>query len=127
MRMLDPETTIELGEIIGPISPSENLKEMVGGDFLRVRVEVDVSRPLCRGCKVVLENDREFWVSFKYEKLPNFCYWCNMVSHNNKECEVWLANKGTISLVSQEYGAWLWALPYNSGKTHFTTVLGMGD
>lgn len=46
MHMLDPETTIELGETIRPISSFENLKEMIGGDFLWVRVVVDVSRPL---------------------------------------------------------------------------------
>ena len=59
MRMLDPETAYELGETIGPVVPSENDKELIGGDFLRVRVEVDVSQPLCRGRKVVLEDDKE--------------------------------------------------------------------
>lgn len=86
-----------------------------------------MSRPLCRGRKVVLDHDREIWVSFKYEKLSNFCYWCGMVSHDDKECEVGLASKGSISSVNQEYGAWLRAFSYNSGKTHFTTVPGMGD
>lgn len=127
MRMLDPETAIELGETIRQVSPSVNSKEMIGGDFLWIRVEVDVSKPLCRGRIVVLENDREIWVSFKYEKLSNFCYWCGMVSHDEKECEVWLSSKGTISMTNREYGAWLRALSYNTGKTHFTTVSGMGD
>lgn len=127
MHMLDPETTIELGETIRPISSFENLKEMIGGDFLWVRVVVDVSRPLCCGRKVILESDKEIWVSFKYEKLLNFCYVCGMVSHDDKECEVWLASKGTISIEKQEYGVWLRALPYNLGKTHFTTISGMYD
>ena len=105
MRMLDPETAYELGETIGPVVPSENNKELIGGDFLRVRVEVDVSRPLCRGRKVVLEDDKEIWIYFKYEKLPNFCYWCGMVSHVDKECEIWLANKGKSLTAKQEYGA----------------------
>lgn len=119
MRMLDPEATIELGEIIEPVSPSENLKKMIGGDFLRVRVEVDVSRPFCRGRKVILENHKEIWVAFKYEKLPNFCYVCGMVSHDDRECEVWLASKGTIFVEKREYGAWLRASPYNSGESSF--------
>ena len=127
MRMLDPETTYELGETIGPVVPSENDKELIGGDFLRVRVEVDVSRPFCRGRKVVLEDDKEIWVYFKYEKLPNFCYWCGMVSHVDKECEIWLANKGKSLAAKQEYGAWLRSAPYNPGRTPYTTVPGMGD
>lgn len=28
-----------------------------------------------------LVEDTTTWVSFKYEKLTNFCYWCGMVSH----------------------------------------------
>ena len=126
-RMLDFETAYELGETIGPVLPSENVKELIGRDFLRVRVEVDVSRLLCRGRKVVLENDKEIWVSFKYEKLPNFCYWCDMVSHVDEECEIWLANKGKTPAAQQEYGAWLHSLPYNPGRTPYTMMPGMGD
>lgn len=125
--MLDPETAYELGETIGPVSPSDNVKELVGGDFLRVKVKVDVSRTLCRSRKAVLEDNKEIWVSFKYEKLPNFCYWCGMVSHVNKEGKIWLASKGTTPLAKQEYGAWLRSLPYNLGRTPYTTVPGMGD
>ena len=49
------------------------------------------------------------------------------MSHSNKECEIWLANKETLSPDQQEYGAWLRASPYNAGKISFTTVSGMGD
>ena len=95
MRMLDPETTIELGETLGEVSTEKVEKEMVGGDFVRVKVKIDVSKPLCRGRRVVLDKDIETWVSFKYEKLTNFCYWCGTVSHDEKECEKWLAGKGS--------------------------------
>ena len=44
---------------------------------------------------MVLDKDTETWVSFKYEKLTNFCYWCGMVSHDEKECKKWLARKGS--------------------------------
>ena len=49
MRMLDSKTAIELGETLGEVSTMETEKEMVGGDFVRVRVKVDVSKPLSRG------------------------------------------------------------------------------
>lgn len=32
---------------------------------------------------------------------------CGKVSNFDKECDVWLASKGTLSLDNQEYGAWL--------------------
>ena len=46
MRMLDPEIAIELGETLGEVSTEEAKKEMVRGDFVWVRVRIDVSKPL---------------------------------------------------------------------------------
>ena len=127
MRMLDSKTTIKLGETLGEVSTKETEKEMVGGDFVQVRVKIDVSKPLSQGRRIVLDEDIETWVSFKYEKLTNFCYWCGMVSHEEKECKIWLARKGPNSHEQQEYGAWLWATPYKPGKSSYTTVSSMGD
>ena len=47
MRLLDPEIAIELGESLVIVSEAENPKELVGNDFVCVKVEVDVSKPLC--------------------------------------------------------------------------------
>ena len=44
--MLDSETIIELGETLGQVIPCENSSELVGGDFLHVHVEINVSKPL---------------------------------------------------------------------------------
>ena len=48
--------------------------DSMGDGFVRVRVKVDISKPLCRGCVISLENGKEIWVSFKYERLSNLCY-----------------------------------------------------
>ena len=95
LRLLDPETAIELGETLGEVLTDEGEKEMVGGDFVWVRVRIDVSKPLSRGRRVVTDDGTKTWVSFKYKKLTNFCYWCGMVTHDEKECEKWLAGKGS--------------------------------
>ena len=127
MSMFDPKVGVEIGETIGTVIPLEHMKEMLGGDFLRVRVEIDVSKLLCRGRKTAINANEFIWVAFKYEKLPNFCYWCGRVSHVDKECEMWLASKGKLTQEKQEYGAWLRALPHNPGKISVTTVSGIGD
>ena len=93
MRMLDSETAVEIGETLGQVIPCENSSEQVGGDLLQIQVEIDVLKPLCRGRQIALDETEETWVSFKYEKLPNFCYWCGLISHDGKDCEVWLAKK----------------------------------
>ena len=49
---------------------SENSK-MECGDFMRVRVNINVSKPLSRGSKISLDDGKDMWVSFKYEMLSN--------------------------------------------------------
>ena len=51
-----------------------NAKTEECGGFMRVRVMVDISQPLCRGRMVALDDNRELCVSFKYERLPNLYY-----------------------------------------------------
>ena len=127
MCMLDSKIAIELGETLGQVTPCENSSELVGGDFLYVPVEIDVSKPLCRAQRIALDDNEEIWVSFKYEKLPNFCYWCGLISHDGKDYEIWLTRKDSEKIEPHEYGPWLRAAPYNPGKTPFIVVLGMGD
>ena len=68
----------------------ETDEEMGGGRVIRIRVKVDITKPLCRGRKIGLANGREGWATFKYEHLPNFCYWCGLLTHSKKDCALWL-------------------------------------
>ena len=62
-----------LGEVLAPKDP----KIYDGGHFIRVQVSIDLSLPLCRGRLIsVGEGGKQAWISFKYERLPNLCYWC---------------------------------------------------
>ena len=67
-----------------------------GGNFMRVRVKVDVTKPLSKGRKIGLCNGEESWMSFKYKRLPNLCYWCGRLTHHDKECSIWLKTKGSM-------------------------------
>lgn len=97
-----------LGKSIGKVlRTSETDEETGGGRIMRVRVQVDLSKPLCRGHKLGLANGGEWWVSFKYERLPNFCYWCGILSHGEKDCDLWLKNQETLRREDQGYGMWL--------------------
>ncbi|XP_050211681.1 uncharacterized protein LOC126661845 [Mercurialis annua] len=53
----------------------------------RVRVNLDVSRPIYRGTKVINPLGEQCWIPFKYERVQNFCYWCGMLDHLVAECE----------------------------------------
>lgn len=97
-KYMTPETALEIGKSIGHVSIPQDTSEMKGGTFLRVRVTVDISRPLCRGRKVAFDDKMEGWVSFQYERLPNLCFWCGLLLHGDKDCEIWLKSKGTLPL-----------------------------
>jgi hypothetical protein len=86
---------------------SEGDANAEGGMAMRVRVIMDITKPLCRGRKIRLEKGKELWISFKYERLPNFCYWCGHVSHSDKDCPYWLRNKDSLRIEEQQFGQWL--------------------
>lgn len=65
---------MEIRETIGTVSKPRKTSEIVGGTFLKVKVKVDTSRPLCRGRRVTFEEGLDRWVSFQYERLPNMCF-----------------------------------------------------
>ncbi len=62
---------------------------------MRVRVRLDISKPLCRGRKLGLVKGVEGWVSFEYERMPNFCYWCGIPNHGDGDYEDWLRTPPT--------------------------------
>ena len=62
--------------VVGDVFRQSDPRLFDGGNFIRVQVSIDVSLPLCRGRLVSLNNQTEVWVTFKYERLPNICYWC---------------------------------------------------
>ena len=59
-----------------------------------------------------------------YERLPNICYWCGSVSHDDKDCSLWLQSKGTLKLEEQQFGSWTRAPLFNIAKKSFVEVKG---
>ena len=103
-------------EPMGTVMQRENPNEWDGGSFIRVRVALDISLPLCRGRLITLDNNEAHWVSFRYERLPNVCYWCGCLTHPDKDCEKWIESEGSLSKENQQFGPWLRAGPYFASK-----------
>lgn len=55
-------------------------------DYLQVRIAIDVRKPLKQRMKIRKGND-EFWATFKYERLPQFCFICGMLGHSDRFCD----------------------------------------
>ena len=122
--LLTTEVAVHLRESLGEVNVPNDPTEMRGGNFMRVRVTIDISEPLCRGRRVDFDEDNEGWVSFQYERLPNLCYWCGHLMHDNKECTLWLRSKGTLSIQDQQFGSWIRASQFNLAKKSIVEVQG---
>jgi hypothetical protein len=73
---------------------------------LRVRVQVDITKPLERG-RVLKVNGKQTWVTFRYEKLPHFCFHCGRILHDKMPCSgsQGVRQEGTGAL--KPWGVWL--------------------
>ena len=78
--------------------------------FMRVRVSISVSKPLRRGYFVSDSEGNRTWLSFKYEKLGMFCYFCGYVGHNLKHCAGFFAVEKNGATTELQYGDWLKAV-----------------
>jgi hypothetical protein len=58
---------------------------MGGGNFIRVRVEIDVNKPLVCFSSSIRKGTREVYL-VKYEKVPKFCEVCGLIGHEYSEC-----------------------------------------
>lgn len=56
--------------------------------FIRVRVWVDITKPLKKGCFLKRPEEEDLWVKFKYERMSDFCYGCGRVRHTVNDCTV---------------------------------------
>lgn len=77
-----------LGNYIGEFldyDPSNNA--CVWRPYMRLRVRVDVTKPLKKNRRVRMEGEDWCIVCFKYEKLTTFCFVCGLLGHMEQNCE----------------------------------------
>jgi hypothetical protein len=97
----------KIGSSVGPVEEVDVSEGEAGwGEYLRVRVTVDVTKPLARGRMLHLKG-QSLWIDFKYERLPRFCFHCGVIRHGKEGCfSVQSRNKPGDEL-DYPYGQWL--------------------
>lgn len=110
--------------VVGEVISQSNPKLYDGGSFIRVKVAVDITLPLCRGHLVSLSDGKQVWISFRYERLPNLCYWCGRLTHDDRDFELWIDSEGTLKNDQREFGPSLRAQPFVVSKKNTIFVPG---
>lgn len=93
----------QLGNKIGEFLKVD-LDEDINGwmDFLRIKVKLDVEKPLTRIVYISLGAGKREAFRVKYERLPKFCAVCGIMGHSDTECGDGVHDKKTF-----QYGDWL--------------------
>ncbi|XP_059441720.1 uncharacterized protein At4g02000-like [Corylus avellana] len=96
-----------IGESMGVLEDVDVAGDGEGwGRCLRIRVVIDITKPLERGRSLQLEG-KHVWVSFRYEKIPLFCFNCGRIVHSSKGCPVKQSLRSSSSTAVKEWGIWL--------------------
>ena len=123
-RYMTMEVALKISEVLGVVSCPKEFKEMDGGNFLCLKVSLDLTLPFYHGRLISLENGKQIWISFKYEQLPNLCYWCGRLTHDDKDCEIWIDSEGILKLEDRQFGPRLGALAFIQTRKMGLTVPG---
>ena len=108
IKSMTPELGMSIGSFIGKVvRVADSDENGTIGRSLRVWVSIDVSKSLSRGRKLWEKGEVIGWVSFRYERLPNFCYWCGSLLHEDRDCDVWLGMKDKVSFDKKQFGPWM--------------------
>uniref|UniRef100_A0A7N2LGK0 Zinc knuckle CX2CX4HX4C domain-containing protein n=1 Tax=Quercus lobata TaxID=97700 RepID=A0A7N2LGK0_QUELO len=124
IRFMNKTVAEKLCEVVGEVCKNIDEGETDGGSFLRMKVTIDVSKPLCRGRRISLSQGEQSWVSFKYERLPNICYWCGCLNHVDRDWDLWIESEGKLTKENQAYGAWIRATSFGKGRSSVLKVPG---
>jgi hypothetical protein len=107
LSCMGKEIGFKLRATIGVVEDVDTGEDGIGwGQYLRVKAQVNVFKPLPRGRFLKLKN-KTLWIDFKYEKIPKFCFKCGVICHRAEGCvnevQRWKNGRGQVN----KYGPWL--------------------
>ncbi|XP_021726128.1 uncharacterized protein LOC110693273 [Chenopodium quinoa] len=97
----------EIGDFLGIFLEIDETEPLGIGEFMRMKVMIDIDRPLRRGLFLVVGASASKWISLKYERLEDFCFFCGRLDHTEGTCSFKDEIRGEGDDIVYEYGPWL--------------------
>ncbi|CAH9093674.1 unnamed protein product [Cuscuta europaea] len=75
-----------IGNFVGRFISVDEHNFSAWNPFIRIRVSLDIGKPMKRKLFLQKEEGTSFCVSFRYKKLLNFCFMCEIIGHAENFC-----------------------------------------
>ncbi|PPR91253.1 hypothetical protein GOBAR_AA29434 [Gossypium barbadense] len=107
IELMDRQLAVEVGNAIGELVAID-WKDRNGAwtEFMRLKVKINISKPLRRIVKLASRYGGETIGVIKYERLPDFCYVCGLIGHTSKNYKDNREGDG-INDSNAQYGSWM--------------------
>ncbi|XP_030483377.2 uncharacterized protein LOC115699973 [Cannabis sativa] len=74
-------------------------------DYFRVRVLINVEKPLKRRMRIYKNKVEWFWANFKYERVLTFCFICGIIGHSERFCHRLFEE--SLETIAKPYGLFM--------------------
>ncbi|MBA0804901.1 hypothetical protein Gohar_004456, partial [Gossypium harknessii] len=107
IELMDRRLALDIGNVIGELVAID-WKDRNGGwtEFMRLKIKINVLRPLRRIVKLVDKNGVETIGMLKYERLLDFCYECEIIGHMVKKCSL-IKEDDRLNGQRPQFGCWM--------------------
>uniref|UniRef100_A0A803MCJ0 CCHC-type domain-containing protein n=1 Tax=Chenopodium quinoa TaxID=63459 RepID=A0A803MCJ0_CHEQI len=76
----------DIGEALESFLEFDDSNPLGWGEYMRIKVMTNVRKPLRRGVFIATEGKEVKWIDVKYERLADFCFYCGILDHTERDC-----------------------------------------
>ncbi|KAL0423275.1 UNVERIFIED_CONTAM: hypothetical protein Sradi_0862300 [Sesamum radiatum] len=111
LRKITKDCASHIGNKLGKVKDVElDSNGEVWRSSVCIRVAIDITKPLKRALKIRTVLGHDHLITFTYERLPNFYYFCGCLGHLSRQCELQLQESFQDPGANPPYGHWLRAV-----------------
>ncbi|CAA0831667.1 Unknown protein, partial [Striga hermonthica] len=101
----------KIGKVINVVMPGAGSAK---GQLIKILAELNLKEPIPRGTNLKVGSENR-WVEFRYESIQTFCFYCGLIGHSDRNCQLKKDDLKRNVLNVGQYGEWLRTTHINLG------------